>query len=159
MSEALLRGALIGIGATALMDLWGLLLARLGLAGAANWAPVGRWFWHLKTGRVFHDDIAAAAPFAGENALGWIGHYAIGLIYGLMLPVFAGRDWLAAPTLMPALVWGIVTVAAGWFLLQPGLGLGMAASKTPQPGKVRLSNLAAHVVFGLGLWLTALALA
>lgn len=49
-----------------------------------------------------------------------------------------------------------MTVAAGWFLLQPGLGIGWAASKTPNPNKVRALNLAAHTVFGLGLWLTAL---
>ncbi|OQP85248.1 hypothetical protein BTR14_16565 [Rhizobium rhizosphaerae] len=154
--EALLRGAVIGIGATVLMDLWGLLLARLGLTGAANWAPVGRWFWHLKSGRIFHADIAAATPFAGENALGWAGHYAVGLAYGVLLLVFTGPGWLSAPTLLPALLWGVVTVAAGWFLLQPGLGLGIAAARTPQPGKVRLLNLAAHIVFGLGLWLSAL---
>jgi hypothetical protein len=47
-------------------------------------------------------------------------------------------------------------VAAGWFLLQPGLGLGVAASRLPHPNRVRALNLAAHVVFGLGLYATAL---
>jgi hypothetical protein len=67
-----------------------------------------------------------------------------------------GPTWLAKPTFLPAWIWGIVTVAAGWFLLQPGLGIGWAASKTPNPNKVRAMNLLAHTIFGLGLWLTAL---
>ena len=64
--------------------------------------------------------------------------------------------WLAAPRFLPAWLFGLATVAFGWFLLQPGLGLGWAASKTPNPTKVRLLNLAGHTVFGLGLYLTAL---
>lgn len=70
--------------------------------------------------------------------------------------MLVGPGWFAEPTFLPAWIWAIVTVAAGWFLLQPGLGIGWAASKTPNPTKVRVLNLAAHTVFGLGLWLTAL---
>ena len=53
-------------------------------------APVGRWFWHLKNGTVFHDDIARAEPYAHERALGWIGHYAVGILYGVVLALLAG---------------------------------------------------------------------
>lgn len=67
-----------------------------------------------------------------------------------------GPGWFAAPTLLPAWIFGIVTIAFGWFLLQPGMGLGWAASQTPNPTKGRLLGLVAHTVFGLGLWLTAL---
>jgi len=67
-----------------------------------------------------------------------------------------GQPWLAAPTFIPAWILGIVTVGAGWFLLQPGLGIGWAASKTANPNKVRVMNLIAHTVFALGLYGTAL---
>jgi hypothetical protein len=150
------RGVVIGVGATVVMDLWALFLALVAGEPKANWAPVGRWFYHAGRGRLFHESISDAAPFANENALGWIGHYAVGIVYGVALAVMAGPDWLAAPTLQPALLWGVVTVAAGWFLLQPGLGLGVAASKLPNPNRVRALNLAAHVAFGLGLYGTAL---
>ncbi|PRD42899.1 hypothetical protein C5748_14090 [Phyllobacterium phragmitis] len=50
----------------------------------------------------------------------------------------------------------IVTIGAGWFLLQPGLGLGWAASKLSNAGQVRVRNLVSHTVFGLGLYGTAL---
>lgn len=157
--ELLLKGVLIGAGGTVLMDLWAVFLALAFGHPKANWAPVGRWFGHLSRGTVFHADIGQAASFPQESALGWAGHYAVGILYGILLVFMTGSSWLAAPTLLPALAWGIVTVAAGWFLLQPGLGLGMAASKLPNPNRVRLLNLAAHVAFGLGLWITALVIA
>lgn len=152
----ILKGILIGIGANLLFDLWGLLLARLPGMSRPNWAPVGRWFWHLREGRVFHDDIAKAAPHARENALGWIAHYAVAILYGVVFALIMGPGWFANPTFLPAWIFAIVTVAAGWFLLQPGLGLGWAASKAPNPAKVRVLNLAAHTVFGIGLYVTAL---
>ena len=39
----------------------------------------------------------------------------------------------AAPTFLPALLVGIGTVAAPFFILQPGMGAGIAASRTPNP--------------------------
>lgn len=156
MFELFWRGVAIGIGATVLMDLWAIVLHKFFGENLPNWAPVGRWFWHLKEGRVFHDDIGKAAPYAHELALGWIGHYVVGILYGVILVIVVREPWLAEPTFLPAWILGIVTVGAGWFLLQPGLGIGWAASKTPNPTKVRLFNLVAHTVFAVGLWGTAL---
>ena len=158
MLGTILIGALIGIGGTVAMDVWAVILWKLFGQGAPNWAPVGRWTWHLKDGTVFHRSIGDAAPYAHEQALGWIVHYAVGILYGIALALFMGETWLASPTFLPAFVWGIVTVAAGWFLLQPGLGLGWAASNTPNPMKVRAMNLVAHTIFALGMRGTALAL-
>lgn len=69
-----------------------------------------------------------------------------------------GPGWLAHPTFWPAWIFAIITIAAGWFLLQPGLGVGWAASKTQNPTKVRILGLVAHTVFGIGLYGTALLL-
>jgi hypothetical protein len=154
--DLLVKGVVIGAGATVLMDVWAILLWRGFGQSRPNWAPVGRWFWHLKSGTVFHDDIGKAEPYANELALGWIGHYAVGILYGVILALIAGAAWFAAPTFLPAWILGIVTVGAGWFLLQPGLGLGFAASKLANANKVRALNLVAHTVFALGLYGTAL---
>ncbi len=156
MVDIFWRCVLIGLGGTVLMDLWAILLSFLPGLSKPNWAPVGRWFWHLRNGTVFHDDIGKAEPYAHELALGWIGHYAVGIIYGFLPLVIAGTAWLATPTFLPAFVVGIVTVGAGWFLLQPGLGIGWAASKTPNPNKVRFLNLVSHTVFAAGMYWTAL---
>ena len=156
MVGLLFSGALLGIGATALFDLWQGLVARMLGQPAPNLAPMGRWFWHLRRGQVFHADIGTAEPYAQEAALGWIGHYVVGVIYGIVFALLVGPEWFSAPSLLPAWVFGLATVAFGWFLLQPGLGLGWAASRAPNPARMRLLNLAGHTVFGLGLWGTAL---
>ena len=156
MFDLLWKSVAIGIGATVLMDIWALLLARLSVTAPVNWAPVGRWFWHLGKGKVFHDDIVKASPYEHELALGWIAHYVVGTAYGILMGLVAGPSWFAEPTFLLAWIVSLATVSAGWFLLQPGLGLGVAASKTPEPNRVRALNLAAHTVFGFGLYATAL---
>jgi hypothetical protein len=52
---------------------------------------------------------------------------------------------------------GIVTVAVPFFVMQPSFGLGIASSKTPNPTQAMLRSLMNHAVFGLGLYLSALA--
>lgn len=159
MLDFLWRSLAMGIGATAAMDVWALFLnAAFGLA-LPNWGLVGRWFAHIPKGTVFHNDIAKAEPIANERAIGWVAHYVIGIIYAAALILIAGPSWVASPTFLPAWIIGIVTVGAGWFLLQPGMGAGWAASLKPNPNKIRALNLLAHTVFGAGLYGTALLIA
>jgi hypothetical protein len=158
MLDYLWRSALIGIGATALMDIWALVLkAAFGLA-LPNWALVGRWFCHLPRGKVFHDDIGKATAYPHELAVGWIAHYAVGILYAGVLVALAGPRWLAAPTFLPAWILGLVTVGAGWFLLQPGMGAGWASAKRANANQIRALNIVAHTVFAVGLYGTALAI-
>ncbi|MGQ0566119.1 MAG: DUF2938 domain-containing protein [Gemmobacter sp.] len=155
--EFLLRSLVIGAGATILFDLWGRALhAGFGVA-LPDWGLVGRWFAHCGRGRFIHDDIAASRAVPGEATIGWLAHYAIGILYGALVLAIWGLDWGRAPTLPPALIVGVVTVGAGWFILSPGMGNGMAASRATDPWRTRGLQLAAHVVFGIGLYLSALA--
>ncbi len=156
MAEVAIAGVLMGVLATVAMDLWALALNRFAGQPLPNWAMVGRWVAHLARGTVFHDAIAEAPRVPGELQIGWVFHYAVGIIYGLALAAIMGPAWLAEPTFLPAWVFSILMVGFGWFLLQPGMGLGWAASKTPAPWKARAMNLAAHTVFALGLWVGAL---
>ena len=151
--DLLLRAVPIGVGATLVMDLWALLLKRLFGAPSLDYAMVGRWIGHLPRGRLTHPGIARSAPVAGERAIGWIAHYAIGIGFALLLLAIWGPAWAARPTLPPALIVGIATVAAPFLILQPGMGAGIAASRTPKPGVARLRSLMAHASFGVGLYL------
>lgn len=77
-----------------------------------------------------------------------------------MLPIAVGGvEWLRDPRLLPALAMGVATVAAPWLLMQPAMGAGIAAARTPAPARNRARSLVNHAVFGLGLYLTALLLA
>jgi len=154
-----LNGIGIGLVATLAINLWALLLNRAAGMPLPNRAMMGRWAAHLTRGTVFHDSIATAQPVTHETRIGWMFHICVGSTFGVMLAVLAGRDWLAAPTLWPALIFGIVTVGFGWFLMLPGMGLGIAGAKTPNPLQVRLNGFLGHVVFGVALWVGALLLA
>ena len=61
------------------------------------------------------------------------------------------------PTLVSALVYAIALLIAPWFVMQPALGIGFMAARTPNPAAVRLINVSVHAVFGLGLYLGAVA--
>jgi Protein of unknown function (DUF2938) len=149
--------ALVGIGATAAMDVWLLLLARLGVP-TTSFAMVGRWVGHFARGQFTHAVISKAAPVPYELSLGWLTHYVIGIAYAALLVAAQGTAWLDQPTPLPAVAVGMVTVAAPWFVMQPAMGSGFLASKTPAPLKNCLRNLSNHTVFGAGLYLAAAAL-
>lgn len=149
---------LIGIGATAVMDAWLLLLKRLGVP-TLNFAFIGRWVGHLFRGQLAHAAIAKAVPIRGELAWGWLTHYAVGMAFATVLVGLQGADWVRSPTLLPALAVGVCTVAAPLLVMQPAMGSGFAASRTHTPLKNCLRSLANHTVFGFGLYLSALAIA
>lgn len=148
---------LVGIGATLIMDGWGLFLRHAFQVNSLNFCLVGRWLSHMSLGQFRHNNIAAASKRPAECLLGWSAHYLLGVAFALLLLPIADT-WLAQPLLMPALTLGVVTVLVPFFLMQPALGFGIAAAKTPQPGKARLKSLATHAVFGCGLYLSALLL-
>lgn len=83
-SDVLLKLLLIGAGATLLMDLWTLFRRRAFGIPSLDYALVGRWLGHMTHGRFRHASISAAAPVAGERALGWIAHYAIGIAFAAL---------------------------------------------------------------------------
>lgn len=151
------RVVIIGVGATAVMDLWLLLLARIGIR-AADFALVGRWVGHLARGRVAHDSISTAVPIARELGLGWLTHYVVGIAYAGLLVTVQGIDWVRVPTLLPALATGLATVVVPLFVMQPAMGQGIAAAKTPAPVKSCVRSLANHAAFGVGLFVAAVAL-
>lgn len=149
---------LIGVAATAAMDAWAFFLRELGIP-SLNFAFLGRWLGHLPKGQWKHESIARAAPVQGELLLGWLAHYSIGITFaGLLLATF-GLKWARSPSLLPALVIGLVTVGAPLLILQPALGAGIASSKTPTPVFNALKSVITHVVFGFGLYLGGLATA
>ena len=154
--EFVVRAVLTGIGATAILDLWTQLAKRRFNIPAPNWALVGRWIGHFPRGRFVHDNIAQAPPVRGELVIGWSAHYVIGVIFAALLLALWGLDWARHPTPLPALIVGFLTLVAPFFLMQPAMGAGIASSKTPNPSTGRLRSLAAHAVFGIGLYGSAM---
>ena len=143
---------LTGIGATAMTDLWSWARRRLLQVPPPDFGLVGRWIGHMPRGRFRHASIAAATPVAGEGAIGWSAHYLIGVGFAALLPLLWGAQWFRDPRPGPALLVGIATVAAPWLVMQPGMGAGLAARRTPNPPRARLHSFLTHAIFGLGLY-------
>jgi hypothetical protein len=152
---AFLGAVVVGLGATLFMDVWALLLQRAFNIPLANYCLVGRWLRHMPEGTFRHASIAAASPKSAECAVGWVAHYVIGTMYGLALVALVSGSWLARPSLLPALLFGIGSVLVPYLVMQPLFGLGIAASKTPRPMQARLRSLGAHAAFGVGLYVCA----
>lgn len=145
----------LGLGATLAFDLWGLLLVRILRVKPANICFVGRWLAHMPAGTFRHVDIASAPSRRFECLIGWVAHYLIGGVFAVAFTILVGADWLSHPTLLPALSFGVVTVLAPFLLMQPAMGLGVAASRAPDPTQARLRSVSNHAAFGIGLYLTA----
>lgn len=145
---------IIGIGATALTDCWAIVRRHLFGIALPNYGLVGRWITHMRHGQFHHNAIASSARMSGEHITGWTAHYVIGIAFAALLSGTYGQTWLHQPAIGPALVVGIGTVLAPFLLMQPGMGAGIAAHRTPNPNAARLQSLITHAVFGLGLYIT-----
>ncbi|HVY90203.1 MAG TPA: DUF2938 domain-containing protein [Hyphomonadaceae bacterium] len=146
----------VGVGATLVSDVWAIAQRRLFRWQTLDYALVGRWIGHMRAGRLAHENIRAASPVPAERTIGWIAHYLIGVSFAAALVVLFGPGWLAQPTLLPALAVGLGSVAAPFLLMQPCFGMGIAASRAPNPTLARTRGVLTHLVFGLGMYASAL---
>ena len=151
-----LNAVLIGTGATLTFDLWGLFLKHAFRTPPSNICLVGRWLQYMPEGTFRHKNIASTPPKSAECILGWIAHYSIGITFAIIFVAIMGNPWLEHPTPVPAIIFGVVTVLAPYFIMQPAFGFGFAASKTPDPAQARLRSLLNHGAFGAGLYLFGL---
>jgi hypothetical protein len=157
-SSHIAAAVMIGLGATLLMDIWNLFLKRAFGIASLNYCLLGRWLRHIPSGTVRHSSIVAAQHKPHECITGWIAHYSIGVAFALIFVAIAPDQWLTQPTLLPPLLFGAVTVAFPFFIMQPSIGLGVASSRTANPAQARMKSLTTHTVFGLGMYVCALAM-
>ncbi|MBB6499089.1 DUF2938 domain-containing protein [Pedobacter cryoconitis] len=149
---------IIGIGATLVMDIYAIIIKRFFNIPSLDYALLGRWVGHFKGGVFSHQNIMQTEKIEGERIIGWIAHYLIGISFACLLLLIWGIEWAYQPTILPALIIGLSTTVAPWFMMQPAFGFGIAASKTPNPSLARFRSLKAHTVYGIGLYLAGLLL-
>ncbi len=146
----------MGIGATLAMDIWNLFLKRALGIPSLNYCLLGRWLSHMPAGTFSHTSIAAAESKPFECQVGWTAHYSIGIAFAMGFVLLAPGGWLANPSVLPAVFYGIATVVIPFFVMQPALGLGIAGAKTSKPAQARMKSLATHTIFGFGLYAAAI---
>lgn len=148
----ILNAVITGVIATAMADLWQQLMKRCVSLPTANWKLAGRWVVGMTQGVFTHRSIDNAAPVPGEAAVGWTFHYLVGITYAFLY-LACIRTWPeVGPGLVGALAFGIVTLVAPWFIVQPALGFGFMARCLPNQLAVMLVTINTHLMFGLGLY-------
>ncbi|KJY88349.1 membrane protein [Vibrio neptunius] len=157
-THILLQATLIGIGATLIMDSWGIMQRLILGIPPLNYGLVARWIAGIPKGKWIHKTIMNTPSVWGENTLGWLLHYLIGVVFAIGHVYWAGETWLTSPTFTKAWLTGLVTLTFPYFIVQPCLGFGIAASKTPKPRLARALSLFTHTAYGAGLFLSALLL-
>ncbi len=148
----ILQACAAGIFATVVLDVWQRVLFAVSGIAPANWALIGRWFAHLPRGRVIHRPIGESAAVPGELALGWVMHYLVGLAYGFVYVGLMVYGLDRPPSLLNGAVFGAASVVIPWFILQPGLGIGVMGRLAPNPWVPRLNALSSHILYGVALF-------
>ncbi len=151
--------AFVGVGATVVLDIYALLLQQFFGVPMTNWAMVGRWVGLMPRGRFVQPCLAQADMVSGELALGWVVHYLIGAGYGLALAMIYGVGWFLSPSLGEPVLLSLVLLVLPFFVMMPGMGMGIAASRTPTPNIARFKSVLGHSVFGVGMYLSAILVA
>ncbi|HTU68350.1 MAG TPA: DUF2938 family protein [Steroidobacteraceae bacterium] len=152
-----LRILAMGLTATVAIDLWATFANRVLGWPRTNWSLVGRWIGHMRDGQFTHESIGSSPPIGHESIVGWAFHYLVGFLYAALYLVYVSAAQRGQPTVLSAVLFGLVTMLSPWLLMQPALGLGFCASIAPRPTLVRLQNLIIHVSFGLTLYYSYLA--
>ncbi|WP_057461512.1 DUF2938 domain-containing protein [Pseudovibrio sp. POLY-S9] len=147
-----LRILFVGIGATLFMDIWAIAADSLFGIPQSNFSVVGRWLGHMLDGQFTHESIRRAAPIAGEATIGWTVHYLVGIVFVAAFVMIFGNRQLQNPSLILAILFGVVMIVFPFFVMQPSLGAGVMASNRPNPDFARLKSLMTHFSFGLGMY-------
>ena len=145
----------IGIGATLILDIWNFILSLLDIK-SLNYRFVGRWIGNFVNGKFYHNNIMQAPAIQNELFIGWTAHYLIGISFSFLLIIVFGNGWLSKPLIIPAIIIGFATVIFPLFIMQPALGFGIASSNLPNPLIRVLKSIITHLVYGSGLYLTAI---
>ena len=145
----------VGIAATLFIDLYAFLLAKVFKIPSLNFCLVGRWGLGLLDGKFMHQNIAASPVKHFECVFGWCVHYFIGVLFSFLFILLVGIAWLEQPTLIAACIFGLASVSMPFFVMQPALGMGIMATKTAKPLQARLKSAVTHLLFGVGIYLSA----
>ena len=145
----------VGVAATLFIDLYAFLLAKVFKIPSLNLCLVGRWCLGLLDGKFMHLNIVASPVKHFECMFGWCLHYFIGVLFSFLFILLVGVAWLEQPTLIAACVFGLASVCIPFFVMQPALGMGIMATKTANPLQARLKSGVTHLLFGVGLYLSA----
>lgn len=136
------------------MDLISPVAARFGYSTGVTLALIGRWFIHLFSGTLVHQDIRQSPPRQHEALVGWLFHYLIGggAVALLFLPALwlNGADQLPI-NIAPYILFGLFTSFLPWLLLMPSYGWGVFGHNGPEGTRPLIASPLNHLGYGIGI--------
>ncbi len=150
-SITLLDIVVVAVVANIITDIYELLLEKI-LGKSRDWHLVGRWMINIPRGTFIIDPEDETGVVAGELPAGWVFHYVVAVLFATLYLLGVHFLLNSHPNLANAIGFGVVTVAAPWLIMMPGLGAGIFARYAERPNFVRIMSLSVHVVFGIGLY-------
>ena len=150
----LIYGLIAGIIATLIFDLFQISLSYAYNINKSKWNLIGRYFIGIiKNNKFFVDNIQEEEIIDNELLIGYLVHYVIGSIFGLFY-VSINLIFYSEPSLILALIIGIITVLGGWCIIMTyTYNIGFFASKKEEQFQILVQNLIAHFIFGIGLYI------
>lgn len=149
------RVLLLGVVATAVMDIL-VTLARM--AHVVTPLPptlLGRWVASISRGHVRHASIEQAAPVGHELVIALLAHYAVGVVFALLYLLATSRLDMSPRSAGAAITFGLATCVFPWLLMFPAMGFGLFGVRGPPGTPLFLSSLVGHAAYGAGIWLGA----
>lgn len=156
--EIIAKAMFLGLGASLFMDFALYLSSLLFDTKTKDYAILGRWIFYVFDGVFMHESIRQSNPVSHELILGWLVHLSVGIFFACLFLQLSNNNWLGKPTLLTPLVFSTATIVFPFFILQPSMGAGVIASNTPEPWVARFNSLFTHILFGIGLYVTAILL-
>jgi len=149
--DLVIAAFVIGVIGTAVMDLGNLLFSRFGATSRVDLRILGRMARGWARGRFRYTGPGEMEETENEAILGFLTHYGIGV--GLAIPYLLGWELIVGGSASPsfAVIYGVGTTVASWFLVYPSMGLGLLGLKSPEGWKAAYSSLANHIFYGIGL--------
>lgn len=147
------QSIILGLVATLFMDIFAWLREKLFQIKPLNYAFVGRWFLYWVEGKFIHDNIVKTPPKKLEYFWGWSIHYFTGFIFAYLY-LMISQTYSLHGSFIYILIFALCTTLIPFILMQPALGFGFFARKTPQPLVSIKNSLIAHATFGVGLYLS-----
>lgn len=149
----IVQSILIGLFSTVFMDVITWILEKLFKIKPLNYALIGRWFLYWKEKKFTHKTIVHSSPRLGESKWGWGIHYLTGIIW-VIFYLILNEVYLFNSSFISILIFSLCTTLVPFIIIQPALGFGFFAKKTPNQLISIRNSLLAHIAFGSGIYLS-----
>lgn len=148
----IIQSILIGTLTTLFMDGIAWLREKIFQIKPLNYAFVGRWVLSWKDKKYFHENIVTSPTKKHEALWGWCIHYLIG-IFWVFLYLVLNNLYSFDDIFLSILIFSLSTTLVPFLIMQPALGFGLFASKTPSPLVSIKNSLIIHTFFGFGMYI------